>query len=142
MTNDFEPALEQYHRCLEELVKGNPEPYKAMYSRRDEITLANPFGPPFRGWAEVSAAADRAAAVYRDGEIPSIENFAKVVTSELAYLLEIERFRAKIGGGSEPLQVALRTTTVLRREDGAWKIVHRHADSITTPRPPESVIQK
>src|SRR6266508_534369 len=123
MTNDFETALDQYHRCLEELVKGNPEAYKAMYSRRDEITLANPFGPPFRGWTEISAAADRAATVYKDGEIPAIENFAKVVTSELAYLLEIERFRAKVGGRPELSQVALRTTTVLRREDGAWKIV-------------------
>jgi ketosteroid isomerase-like protein len=123
------------------MVKGNPEAYKAMYSRRDEITLANPFGPPLRGWAEISAAADRAATVYRDGEVPTIENFATVVTSDLAYLLEVERFRAKIGGSPEFSEIALRTTTVLRREDGEWKIVHRHADPITTARPPESVIQ-
>ena len=31
-------------------------------------------------------------------------------------------------------------TTVLRREDGAWKVVDRHAEPITAPRPPESVI--
>lgn len=142
MADDFEAALEQYHRCLEEMVKGNPEAYKAMYSRRDEITLANPFGPPVRGWAAISAAADRAASIYRDGEIPLVENFAKVVTTELAYLLEVERFRAKIGGKSDLSNVALRTTTILRHEGGEWRIVHRHADPITTGLPPESVIQQ
>jgi hypothetical protein len=31
-------------------------------------------------------------------------------------------------------------TSVLRPEAGAWKVVHRHADPITTPRPARSVI--
>jgi ketosteroid isomerase-like protein len=37
--------------------------------------------------------------------------------------------------------VAIRVTTVFRRENGAWKVVHRHADPITTARPAESVVQ-
>jgi hypothetical protein len=37
--------------------------------------------------------------------------------------------------------VALRVTTVWRREDSEWKVVHRHGDPITTMRPAESVIQ-
>jgi hypothetical protein len=31
-------------------------------------------------------------------------------------------------------------TTIFRREDGAWRIVHRHADPITSPRTPESIV--
>lgn len=37
--------------------------------------------------------------------------------------------------------MSVRVTTVFRREDGVWKVAHRHADPITAPRPPESVIQ-
>jgi hypothetical protein len=37
--------------------------------------------------------------------------------------------------------LTLRVTTVLRPEGGVWKIVHRHADPIATPRSAESVIE-
>jgi hypothetical protein len=31
---------------------------------------------------------------------------------------------------------------IFRPEDGTWKVVHRHADPITTLQPAESVIQE
>ena len=37
--------LEEYHRAGHEITNGNPEVYKTLYSRRDDVTLANPFGP-------------------------------------------------------------------------------------------------
>jgi len=56
--------------------------------------------------------------------------------------VEVERFRVKIGGREEVAPVALRTTSILRPEEGIWKVMHRHADPITTAQPAESVIQK
>jgi len=57
-------------------------------------------------------------------------------------VVEVERFEAKVGGGEQRVPVALRVTSVFRREDGEWKVVHRHADPITTSQPTESVIQR
>jgi ketosteroid isomerase-like protein len=85
---------------------------------------------------------DRATSQYSGGEIERFENIAKYVTPELAYIVEVERFRTKIARREALSPVALRTTSIFRLEDGTWKIVHRHADSITTARPAESVIQK
>jgi hypothetical protein len=31
---------------------------------------------------------------------------------------------------------------IFRPEDGVWRVVHRHADPITTAQPAESVIQE
>jgi hypothetical protein len=45
----FESLLEEYPRATHEITKGNPEAYKPLFSRRDEVVLANPFGPPARG---------------------------------------------------------------------------------------------
>jgi ketosteroid isomerase-like protein len=85
---------------------------------------------------------ERAASNYRDGEIVGFELVAKYANPELAYIVEVERYKAKVGGGEELAPIALRVTSIFRREDGVWKIVHRHADPITTAQPAESVIRE
>ena len=67
---------------------------------------------------------------------------AKFVNSDLACIVVVERYRAKVGGSENITPVTLRVTSILRAEDGTWKIVHRHADPISTPQPAESVIQE
>jgi hypothetical protein len=59
--------LDEYHRAGHQITNGNPGVYKELYSRADDVTLANPFGPPVRGWSEVSVKLDSAADNYRDG---------------------------------------------------------------------------
>jgi ketosteroid isomerase-like protein len=114
-----------------------------FFSHREDVTLNNPLSPPARGWDEIAAAADRAASPLRDGEATSFETIAKCVTPELAYVVEIERGEAKVGGSEEITPWALRATMIFRpEEDGEWKVVHRHADPITTAQPAESVIQQ
>ena len=141
-TIDFDEALDHYHRAASEFVKGNPEPYKRVFSHREDVSLANPFGPVVRGWMQVAATMERAASNYRDGEMIGFENVATYVTADLAYIVEVERIQAKIGSREEVASLALRTTSILRPEEGTWKVVHRHADPITTVRAAESVIQQ
>ncbi len=143
--SDFDEFLEQCHLAVVAIANGNPEPYKKLFSRREDATLANPFaplGPVSRGWTQVSETLERAAANYANGEATGFETAAKHVSADLAYVVEVERFRAKVGGRNDFVTVALRVTTIFRREAGAWKVVHRHADTITSPRPAESVVQR
>ena len=139
--DDVDELIERYQQAMHELVNGNPEPLKEIYSHRDDVSLANPFGPAVRGWDESARAMEGSASNYRDGEIVGFENVAKYVTSELACIVEIERYRAGVGGGEDISPVTLRVTSIFRPEDGTWKSVHRHADPITTPQPAESVIR-
>ena len=142
MAQEHDLPLEEYHRAGLEITNGNPDVYKSLYSRRDDATLANPFGPPVRGWSAVSSTLDLAAANYRDGEAVGFENVSTIVGEDLAYTVEIESYRARVGGAEEVVPVSVRVTTVFRREDAVWKVLHRHADPITAPRPPESVIER
>lgn len=135
-----EAAIEQEHQALAAVIKGDPEPFFQLYSQRDDATVANPFGPPMRGIENIRRAGTGAAANYRDGEVIEIERVAQVVTPELAYIVKIERFQVKVGGSDELTPVALRVTSIFRPEDGIWKLVHRHADPITTPRAADSVV--
>lgn len=137
----FEQAIESSHRALDEIVRGNPDVFFELYSRRDDATVANPYGPPACGFGQIEVAGRRAAANYRDGKALEFEYFAKFQAGELGYTVEIERFETKVAGSDEVGPVALRVTSVFRLEDGAWGLVHRHADPITTARSGESVIQ-
>ena len=139
---DFEKVIEQFQRAGNEFMKGDPKPVQQLFSHREDVTLANPFGPPVRGWERVAPTQERGASGYRDGEITALETVAKHVTPDLAYVVWIERTNAKVGGREDITPCDLRVTMIFRPEEGTWKIVHRHADPITTARPVESVIQK
>ena len=139
--DDVEAVIERYHRALGEFFRGDPGPALELFSRREDVTLGNPFGPFVRGWAQVSETAARAATHYRDGVAVGFERVATYLTGDLACFVEVERYRVKVGGSEEVTPVAVRVTSVVRREDDGWRIVSRHADPITGARPPESVIQ-
>ena len=140
-TADFDALIEPYHEALGGIINGDPSGYKAIFSQRDDVTLGNPFGPFGRGRVEVEARLELAASNYSGGELAEFETVSKQVTPELAYLVEVERYRAKVGDREEATALALRVTSIFRPEDGIWKLVHRHADPITDFRPAESVIQ-
>ena len=134
-SRDFEPfVLGDGREPLAEAPRG----FLAQHSGR----LAATFGPFARGRDNVIATGEAAAARYRDGEILGFETVASHVSDDLACVVEVERFRAKVGDVDALAPVALRVTSVFRREDGAWRLVHRHADPITTPQPADSVIQR
>ncbi len=139
--DDFDAIVEEFRRALEAFVTGDPGPVKLLFSRRDDVTLANPFGPPRRGWTEVEDALERAAENFRDGRLLKYEAVSKYATPELGYIVLAERAEAKIGGGEELSPVSLRVTMIFRREGDRWKLAHRHADPITMARPAESVIE-
>ena len=142
MGSDLDEVLEQYHRALEAVAKGDPAPQERLWSRRADVTLANPLGPPARGWTEVSNALRRAVSHLHDGELLGSEQISMYSSGDLAYLLEIERFRVRVGGAREPAPSSLRVTTIFRREEDGWKLVHRHADTVTAPQPVESLVDQ
>ncbi len=140
--DDVDRLIEQYQIALGEFVKGDPEPVEELWSHRKDVSLANPLGPPARGWEQVAQTIERAASIFRDGEIVGFEPVAKYVTQELAYVVWIERVKGKVGGREDIAPSTLRVTMIFRPEAGTWKVVHRHADPITTPQPAESVLQE
>jgi ketosteroid isomerase-like protein len=138
---DFDELMTRARDALDQMVKGNPEGYKALYSRQQDITLGNPFGGFGRGVEEVYEQLERAASYFRDGETIAFETVTQSVGADVAYTVEIERTRAKVGGQAETSDIAVRVTCVYRREDDGWKLVHRHADPRVERQTPESVIQ-
>jgi ketosteroid isomerase-like protein len=140
MSADFDEFVRSYHDALDEFFRGNSEPAKRLYSHRDDVSLANPFGPVATGWPQVQDTMERAAANYEDGGATGFDTIVLHVGGELSYTVEVEHFQAKVGGADEIASGALRVTSILRQEGGEWRIVHRHADPITSARPASSIL--
>ena len=132
---DLREVLKQYHAACDAFSRGDPAPFKGLCSHRDDVTLANPFGPAVRGWKLVSEKLDYASSRFRDGGVGRFETIAEYVTPDLATILAVENWKAKVAGRADVAPFVLRVTTTFRREDGEWKVCHRHADPITTASP-------
>ena len=120
MPRDLEAAIQQSHDAVAGIFRGDAAPAKALFSDRDDVTLGNPFGPYARGRNQVEETLDRAASNYRDGELTGAELIASYVSADLACVVEVERGRAKIGGGKDLFPLALRATSLFRLETGTW----------------------
>lgn len=95
--DDLDRTVTDYHLALAAFFKGDPEPCKRLSSHKDDVSLANPFGPPACGWSLVAQTMEQAAAHYRDGRATGFDRVAEYTTGDLAYIVEIEHFEAKIG---------------------------------------------
>jgi ketosteroid isomerase-like protein len=104
---------------------GNPELRLALWSRTDPVTL---FGArdSGTGWNDLSARFHNIASWFSDSAEYDFEVVAAGASGDLAYTVGYEHNRVKVDG--QPTTYTLRVTHVYRREDGQWRIVHRHAD--------------
>ena len=120
-------ALQRHALATTGVRNGDATSLIEMLSTRDPVTLFPAAQPAKRGWVEVSQAFQRVASLYSNGTPVSFDLVAAGVSGDLAYVVGYERGAASVGGGPvEPLD--LRVTQVYRREDGEWKLVHRHGD--------------
>jgi ketosteroid isomerase-like protein len=136
---DFDDAVEAYRQALDALVKGDPRSVKELFSRREDVTLANPFGPPRLGWADVEKAIEAAAADFENGSV-RFEEVSRYATSDLGYIVQLERIEVRLAGSEDRVPSSLRVTMILRREGDTWKVAHRHADPITTAQPISTIL--
>lgn len=136
-TPDFETAAvtvnQQVQRTVPLVAKLPPAEFQRMgsiWSHRDDVTLANPLGPPIVGWANIRREA-WAVAVTNNGEATTdFEELTRVVTPALGFTLGYERIVIRQPGSDEARSLNLRLVTIFRREEGGWKRVLRHADRL------------
>ncbi len=107
------------------LHQGDPAGRAGMWSHEDPVTL---FGAEVNrsGWSELGPTFDWLAGRFTGCTSLEYEIVAAGASGDLGYLVTIERITADAHG--QPTSYALRATWVFRREDGAWKVVHRHGD--------------
>ena len=122
------PRLRQAETALH---NGDAGPRMAMWSHDDPVTL---FGGVMggSGWEEIERIFRHLGESFSGCSSFEIEVIAAGANDDLAYTVAFEHTTAAVHGGP-PSAYVLRVTTVFRREDGEWKVVHRHADPSGSP---------
>lgn len=108
------------------LCRGDAGPRSETWSQRDPVTLFGALVPVRRGWDEVSGTFQWLADRFSDLRDYQFELLAAGASSDLAYTVGFEHKTVVADG--EPTTYTLRVTHIYRREDGQWRIVHRHGD--------------
>jgi ketosteroid isomerase-like protein len=125
-TDEFLTEVLPAQRAAEQAIhNGDVEPRLALWSHRDPVTL---YGAKLSGsgWTELERMFREVASWFSDSLEFEFEVNAASASGDLAYTVGYERNKVQVEG--RPRVYTLRVTHVYRREDGRWRIVHRHAD--------------
>lgn len=143
--SSFRAFLPQWEKAQSRFINGDPALWKQHASHRDDATILGGFGGyGEKGWNAVGARYDWASSQYKGGGATMKVEYLNIgVSGDLGFTVAIERQEgARVGDQHTPTQRALRVTQIFRKEDGAWKLLHRHADPLLEKQAPSTAPQK
>ena len=108
------------------LHNGDPGPRLAIWSTREPVSVLGAARSAF-GQEAVRDLFHSLGDVFSNCTSHVYEIVAADVLGDMAFTAGYERTQASING--EAREYVLRATQIYRREDGAWKVAHRHADT-------------
>jgi ketosteroid isomerase-like protein len=108
------------------LHNGDAEPRLALWSSREPVSVLGAWRSAI-GQEEVRDLFRTLAETFSDCTSHVYEIVSAEVIGGMAFTAGYERTQASANG--ERRQYVLRVTQIYRREDGEWKVAHRHGDT-------------
>ena len=105
---------------------GDASPRRAIWSRNDPVTVLGA-ARNASGQQELDELFTHLAETFSDCTSYEIELLEAEVRGETAYTVGFEHTTATVNG--VPRTYTLRATQIYRREDGEWKVAHRHGSA-------------
>lgn len=125
---DFEQFMKQREEASQAFVNGEIEPLDRISTHVSPATIFGPKGDYIEGADEVNAANASGAKMFESGGENNFEILQIAANDGIAFWAGIQRSSVKMQGKADATPMDLRVTEAFRREDGEWKLVHRHAD--------------
>jgi len=115
------------HEAEVALHNGDAAPRRALWSRNEPVSVLGAWRNA-HGQQELDELFTSLAASFSDCTSFAFELQAYDVIGDMAYTAGLEHITASMNG--EPRTYTLRVTQVYRREDGEWRVAHRHGDTV------------
>ncbi len=135
--SSFRAFLVRFEAATRDMMSGRSATWLSMVSR--EPTMFAPFGGVRTGRDSVLAQYRYAASRHGPREATlEVEYLHVAVSGDLAFTMALERSRYQRFDSDTLRANYTRATHIFRREDGEWKLAHRHMDHIVeTAAPPK-----
>jgi uncharacterized protein (TIGR02246 family) len=121
-------AVDRWFLAVNAMLNGDPTPFAALYSHADDVTYMGAEGTYRVGWDATYADWKTQAEQSAGGSVEGIDVHV-VVNGDMATASHYTKGSIKDQKGRMS-QTSVRETSVLRREDGQWRMIGHHADVI------------
>jgi ketosteroid isomerase-like protein len=109
------------------LHNGDPAPRRALWSRHEPVSVLGAWRSA-NGQSEIDELFAFLGDSFSDCTSSTVEILACDVVGDMAYTAGLEHTSVSVDG--QPRTYTLRATQVYRRENGEWKVAHRHGDTL------------
>jgi ketosteroid isomerase-like protein len=128
--HSFEDFMKRRATIAAAYVDGDAKPLNEILAREDPATFFSPRGDVITGAAAVAARYDADAATFSRGGTNRFEILQSAASGDVGWWTGYQIAEARIRGKDAPVPMKLRVTEAFRFSDGAWRLVHRHAELV------------
>ncbi len=127
---DFKAFLQLRERAAKAYINGDAGPLHELTASASPATFFGPDGGHCSGARDVWATYERGARSFARGGDDRLEILHVGASEGVAYWTGFQHATVHMRGKDDPVEFHLRVTETFRRENGGWKLVHRHADAL------------
>lgn len=127
---DFEEFMKQRVAAATAYVSGDMDPLSKIIAHDHDATFFAPNGGYTVGADAVATRYEKDSHSFEGDPKNSFEILQMAASDGIAYWVGFQRALVHLKGVPDPVPFNLRITEIFRRENGDWKMVQRHADSL------------
>ena len=130
--DDISELIERFGRAAAAYIRGDTREYFDLIPHTTDFSLMPPYGgEPVIGGSRTDAEIEATSRYFHSGEA-DLDVVQTLVGQDMVVLVAVERQHGEVGDFPDQ-DWSLRVTLVFVRQDGQWKMAHRHADALVRP---------
>lgn len=130
MTDDFKTFIEKRKVVAQAYVNGDAGPLAKIAVKNFAATFFGPMGAVVEGAREVLGRYELDALSFDAGSESDLEIVHMCANGEIGYWAGFQNARPRMKGRAGTIPMRLRVTEIFRKEEGEWRLIHRHADPL------------
>lgn len=127
---DFDQFMKQREKAATAYINGDAGPLGSLSTKTDPASFFGPGGGEVHGARNVTDRYASDAGAFGTGSTGHFEIIHAESSGDLGYWVGFQRASTYFKGKEDPVPFNLRITEIFRKENGEWKLIHRHADTL------------